>query len=146
MKTNLKGGLIKYNKIDKQIVLLYANDNESQFHHAVLANMKDAPLKDDHELVKAFYNHFKEGESRVEEYLKGFSYGLKSLLAGNTIDFAVDKENNKTHIALAALGKESEKMVKTYMVVDPFATLGNALLDYNVKRRQEEVVNLDTDR
>jgi arginyl-tRNA--protein-N-Asp/Glu arginylyltransferase len=140
MNKKFKVGMIRHLKASNQIILSYANKDEFKFNDVILADLNAEPVKDDYELVVKYNNQFHEGEGRAEEYLKGFSYALKSLKAGNTIDIMVDEVVNKTHIALPPLNKEGKKWVKTYAVVDSIATLGNALLDFNVKSKQQETV------
>jgi hypothetical protein len=143
MKTDLKLGFIKHNKKQNKIILLFSKKDEYVLNEVMLVDMKNAPISDDFELVSSLYKQFKQGEARVEEYLKGYSYGLKSVLEGETITFAVEEEAHKTHIILPPLKNEIERPTKTYAVIDPFATLGNALLDFNVKRRQEEITGIN---
>jgi uncharacterized protein YlbG (UPF0298 family) len=131
MKQKENFGCIKYNKKNRQLVLLYSNEDGLEVDKLVLVNLQDAKIKNDYELMTKIYNTIEKSTKSIPVSLKKFVNCTKMLSEGKTINFKIEREAKKTYMMLPDLDNEQEKWVRIYNTTEPFGPLAKAALEYN---------------
>jgi len=139
MENKIHGGYIYYNKESQTIEVSYVKDEDVKFTTKEMVDMKNAPIKDDFELLTELNKILGKEITYVDDNLQGMSYGLSSLVKGKPFEFVIDYNKLKTHIIMPAIDTNNKNFIKTFAVANeekPLLPFSTSLLDYNVMMKK----------